>query len=697
MKPIFSFLINRHQDILRITLFAIAIGLIGNWFPKSGKFKYEYEKGQIWKYETLYAPFSFAIQKSKDSLATERANLLSQFAPYYRLQAGLELEHTESLKKSYGERYRALRGDSTMLQRIRVMFRNQRQDSLTHLNTGLAILDRVYDKGIIQIDGAHADLTPESRINVLDRRVAEERTINEFYTLAQAFQFVLDSLDEANATFLAGLLEDHIAPNIYYDDSTTELIQANQLEYISLNYGMIKDGSTVVEKGTLVTEEKFQRLLSLESEYEARQLGDAKALVVLGGYLLLAAILLSLLGIYLWLFEPDVFFSIRKLTFTLLLIVASTLFVYLANSRGTFNLYVIPYCIVPIMIRTFFGSRMALYVHLTNVLIAGFIVPYGLDYVFLHLMAGVIAILANVKAYYWSQFILSGALILATYITTYLGISLVQEGDLQTLNWSNFGWLALNSLIVLLAYLLIPLFEKIFGFVSDISLMELADTNRPLLKELSLKAPGTFNHSLQVANLAEAAAYEIGASTILVRVGSLYHDIGKLDQPIYFIENQNTEVNPHDELPYDESAAIIINHVSKGIEIAKKHKLPDPIIDFIRTHHGTSRVEYFYRSFLKNFPDEEVDVSRFTYPGPLPYSRETAIVMMADSVEAASRSMKSPSKADIDELVDVILKSKMEQGQFNNCGITFKDITTINKTFKKMLKSVYHVRVAYNR
>ena len=265
----------------------------------------------------------------------------------------------------------------------------------------------------------------------------------------------------------------------------------------------------------------------------------------------------------------------------------------------------------------------------------------------------------------------------------------------MTIDWVNFGWLAGNALLTLIAYLIIPVFEKVFGFVSEITLNELSDTNKHLLKQLTLKAPGTFNHSLQVANLAEAAAYEIGASTILVRAGALYHDIGKMENPIYFIENQNTEVNPHDELDYEESAKIIIDHVPKGVEMAKKHNLPDLIIDFIRTHHGTSRVEYFYQSHLKNFPDKQVDEDTFSYPGPLPYSKETAIVMLADSVEAASKSLKNPTYQQIDDLVDKIFQSRIDEKQFDNCAITFKDISTVQKIFKKMLKSIYHVRVAY--
>jgi putative nucleotidyltransferase with HDIG domain len=286
-------------------------------------------------------------------------------------------------------------------------------------------------------------------------------------------------------------------------------------------------------------------------------------------------------------------------------------------------------------------------------------------------------------------------LIFITYAFVYLGISIVQEGNLKEIDYNNLAWFGLNGFLVLLSFPLIFVFEKVFGFLSDATLMELADTNQPLLRELAEKAPGTFQHSLQVANLAEDAIYRIGGNPLLVRTGALYHDIGKIVNPIYFIENQTSDINPHDRLSFEESAKVIIDHVDKGVETARKHNLPEPVIEFIRTHHGTSTVQYFYRSYIKKYPEEEVDVKMFSYPGPKPFSKETAVLMMADSVEAASRSLKDMNKESLEGLVDGIIDAQLIDEQFSNADITFKDITTIKDVFKKRLKNIYHVRISY--
>jgi putative nucleotidyltransferase with HDIG domain len=308
-----------------------------------------------------------------------------------------------------------------------------------------------------------------------------------------------------------------------------------------------------------------------------------------------------------------------------------------------------------------------------------------------------VAIFSIVNMRNRSQIFISAILIFITYSVSYIGIIIIQEGNNDVITWFDFAWFGVSALLTLFSYPLIFVFEKIFGFTSDVSLLELSDTNGKLLRELASRAPGTFQHSLQVANLAEEAIYKIGGNSLLVRTGALYHDIGKMEMPMYFIENQAGGINPHDDLSFDESAAIIISHVIKGIEIAKKNNLPEQIIDFIRTHHGTTMTAYFYRSFLKAFPEEAVDESKFHYPGPIPYSKETAVLMMADSVEAASRSLKKYDVETIDALVDKIINSQISQNQFANADITFKDINVLKKIFKKKLMNIYHVRVEYPR
>jgi len=347
------------------------------------------------------------------------------------------------------------------------------------------------------------------------------------------------------------------------------------------------------------------------------------------------------------------------------------------------------------VIRAFFDTRVALFTHVITILILGSVAPNSFEFVYMQIIAGMVALFSIVNLSNRSQLFIATAFIFIAYLVCYIGQSIIHEGSVIRVEWSNTAWLFANAVLTLFAYPIIYIYEKIFGEISDVKLIELSDVNTPLLRELSLKAPGTFQHSMQVANLAEAAMYRIGGNTLLVRVGAMYHDIGKMDMPMYFIENQTTQVNPHDELTFDESARIIISHVIKGIEKAKKHNVPDLIIDFIRTHHGTTMVQYFYQSFLKNYPEKILHEEDFQYPGPIPFSRETAILMMADSVEAASRSLPNPDEESIDELVESVIDRQIAQQQFINCDITFRDITVIKKLFKKMLMSIYHVRIEY--
>jgi putative nucleotidyltransferase with HDIG domain len=337
---------------------------------------------------------------------------------------------------------------------------------------------------------------------------------------------------------------------------------------------------------------------------------------------------------------------------------------------------------------------LALNIHLLVVLIAGFFVPNSFEFAYFELTAGMVSIYSIKNLIRREQFLISALIITLTYFAAFLGISFIREGSFSSIDWMDFLPFVVSVLLTLLAYPLIYIFEKIFAITSDITLIELTNTNAPLLREMAFSAPGTFQHSLQVANLAENAIYSIGGNALLVRAGALYHDIGKLENPLYFIENQSG-FNPHDKLSYQESAQIIIRHVSKGIEMAHKADLPEIVVDFIRTHHGDTRVDYFYQSFLKNFPEKLVDENVFRYPGPIPFSKEGGVLMLADSVEAASRSLKEPDELSISNLVDRIVKYKLDQNQLKDSNITLKDIETIKTIFKRMLMSIYHVRIDY--
>jgi len=494
---------------------------------------------------------------------------------------------------------------------------------------------------------------------------------------------------------LRGSVISVLAHNIFYDESKTESERNAALEKLSLTSGMVQRGELIISKGEVVSSEKYQVLESLKEKYETSQ-GTRKAYyTVLAGQIIIITIAFLVLFLILIYFRKDVGTSNKKLVLILSVLIIMILGTNLVVKYQVDYLYLLPFSLVPVIIRAFFDTRLAIYVHLVTVILAGFLVPDSFQFVFLQLIAGIIGVFSLYNLEKRSQIFLASLWIFLAYASIYTGKTLIEEGDITLVKPLNYAMFAGSSFLVILAYPLIFLMEKIFRMITDITLIELSNTNNKLLRELAQKAPGTFQHSLQVANLAEEAIYEIGGNALLIRVGALYHDIGKMDMPMFFIENQVSGINPHDELTYEESARIIISHVIKGVEMAKRHNLPEEIIDFIRTHHGTRKVEYFYIRQRKDFPDEVVDEKTFTYHGPIPFSKETAVLMMADSVEAASRSLQKPDEEKINNLVSGIIAKQVETNQFINSDITLRDITTVEKILKSKLKNIYHIRIAY--
>ncbi|MCB0821009.1 MAG: HDIG domain-containing protein, partial [Bacteroidetes bacterium] len=443
--------------------------------------------------------------------------------------------------------------------------------------------------------------------------------------------------------------EKFLEPNVIFNQQLTNSAVNKAIENISDSRGMVSRGEPVISKGETVTPEKYQMLESLRQEYESR-MGSFRinSIWVIAGQFVIITTLLAMLLLFLILLRKDIFEDSIQLSFLFSLIVVEVILASIMVKLSPVSIYLFPFCVMPIIIRAFFDTRLALFSHMLSMLIIGFLVPNPYEFFVIQMVGGIACIFSIVSMRKRSQLFITITLLTGAYIVTFSGITLMIEGRLSSINWVDLAWLAGSASLTLFSYPLIYFIEKLFGFTSDVSLLELSDTNNPLLKELAFRAPGTFQHSLQVANLAEAAIYRIGGNTLLTRTGALYHDIGKMELARYFIENQLTGVNPHDELGFDESARIIISHVKHGINKARKNGLPEKVIDFIRTHHGTSRVQYFYKSFLRNFPDAEVDENAFRYPGPIPFSRETAVVMMADAVEATSRSMKEVNSESID-------------------------------------------------
>ncbi|MCW3104021.1 MAG: putative domain HDIG-containing protein [Bacteroidetes bacterium] len=687
MKKIISFIRHSHPEIYKGILFCIALAVIVYVFPKQGKFKYEFQnlKGKPWYHEDLIAPFDFAIKKTQEELAKEKAEVIKNAKPYLRYDANVPKAKKAAFEAALNAGWNKKSSD----------YLRQRT-----LEFGKTLIDSIYARGIIEPADALENKPPDYSVFVLNDNIAEEHDLNDFYTAKTAYEYIEDQLYASKITDvdrILPLLENAIAHNIFYDKETTEKVLKQSISDIAPSRDIILKDQSIVSKGEIIDAEKFQVLESLKIEYEEQSNGTGSYLFIVLGQLIIISICLSVLAAFLRFFRKDIYSDNGKVTFILMLVVLQVVMAHFSINSQSFSIYILPFCILPIIIRAFYDTRVALFVHIVTVLIISFMAPNRFEFAFIQLLGGMVAIFSIVNMRNRSQIFISAILIFLTYSISYIGITIIQEGNNDVITWFDFAWFGVSSLLTLFSYPLIFIFEKLFGFTSDVSLLELSDTNGKLLRELASRAPGTFQHSLQVANLAEEAIYTIGGNSLLVRTGALYHDIGKMEMPMYFIENQASGINPHEDLSYDESAGIIISHVIKGIEIAKKNNLPEQIIDFIRTHHGTTMTAYFYRSFKKAFPEEEIDENKFHYPGPIPFSKETAVLMMSDSVEAASRSLKKYDAETIDALVEKIIDSQIEQNQFANADITFRDINTLKKIFKKKLMNMYHVRVEYPR
>ena len=671
----------RSQSLIyKYFLYFFTIGAIVFFFPKGGQFKYEFQKGKPWQYENLYAPFDFSIQKTDAELQAERQQFQREQVPYYRF----DTEAAREVYRAYDELFPEYFPGTGLSARQVGVLRQQ----------GRTVLDSLYLRGIW--DGSDPPVSRE--VYLVRNNQARRMRFDSIYRV-DALRTTIRDLTEAagipaGEADLRELLLRIAEPNVSLDQQLTNRELDNQLSGISLTRGNVDEGALIVAKGEVVEGESLKKLESLRAEYESEVWSANNYYFILSGYTILVALVLIMLLLFLKRYRPDVFRNNVKVTFiffNILVMVFLTTFVVKYNEALVF---VVPLCILPLILKTFFDARLGLFVHVLTVLILGFVVPNSFEYIFLQIIAGIVTILTVSELYKRANLFISVGQITLIYILGYFAFNIIQGGNLDNVVWVNFGFFLLNGMITLFVQPLIYIYEKMFGMVSDVSLLELSDTNSRLLKELSNKAPGTFNHSLQVANLAEAAANEVGANAMLVRVGALYHDIGKMNNPTYFTENQTTNNNPHDELAPEKSARIIIKHVIEGIEMARKQNIPDRIIDFIRTHHGTTLVYYFYKK-ARERDGGDLDEKDFRYPGPIPFSKETAILMMADSVEAASKSLVNPTYSIIDEFVDKIIATQMQAGQFLNAEITFKEIETVKKVLKQRLTNIYHLRVEY--
>ncbi len=664
--------------IYKYLLYVLVVGVIVYLFPKGGQFKYEFQKGKPWQHETLYAPFDFSVKKTPEEIKEEELLIRARQIPYFFKDSSVAQNQKELLS-----------------QKISAYFQQQEGiDTVATRKWAQSFLDSVYQKGLLK---KTLQLNVPDQIYLRYKREAILTEVSDFLTISQLPIF-LDSLYARSLKApLDGSLKDivlsSLSPDIFYDKDLSEKATDAALSNISTTRGFIDKGKLIIAKGAVVAPDNYKVLSSLKGEYESDLWTDTNYYIVLLGYLLLVALVMLMLFLFLAKYRPLIYRDNTQLTFILANVLLMVLLTTLVIQYNNAYVFVVPLCILPLILKTFFDARLGLFVHVLTVLVLGFVVPNSFEFIFLQIMAGIVTILSVNELYKRANLFVSVGQITLVYIVGYFAFHVIQEGSVLNIQWLFFGLFALNGMITLFAQPLIYIYEKLFGLVSEVSLLELSDTNSKLLKELSNKAPGTFHHSLQVANLAEAAANEIGANAMLVRVGALYHDIGKMNHPTYFSENQISSVNPHHELDPIDSAKIILDHVKDGIEIAKKYNLPDRLIDFIRVHHGTTQVYYFYKKAQET--DPEVSAELFTYPGPLPFSKETAILMMADAVEAASKSLKNPTYLEIDAFVEKIIDGQMKGSQYVNANITFKEIEQIKKVLKGKLTNIYHLRVAY--
>jgi putative nucleotidyltransferase with HDIG domain len=654
--------------------------LILNLFPIGGQFKYEFQKGRAWQYPSYYAPFDFSILKSEAEVKADQEAALNTLKPYLRSDLKIKEEVLSRYQDEFTRFFPTLENPMVF-------------DSVYQF--GEKILNKIYEHGVLPPNYKHQG---NDEILLIQKNIEYPLSIEQLFKSDILFERLTQWFEGSNYEDYFDVFNDLffelITPNVsldtvFYQDAVNEALQN-----ISLSRGVVSSGELIIAEGEVVDESHFEALTSLRREFSMLESDDESSVWILIGYSILIFLTFSLLLLFLHKYRLAIYENNRKLTFIFFNIVFVILVTTILMGYNTVLIFAAPLCILPLIIKTFFDARLGLFAHLLTVLLIGFIVPNSFEFVFLQIVAGIVTIQSIDQLYRRANLFISVGQIVLVYLIAYIAFTIIQEGTFLKIDLITIGLFMLNGLLMLFVQPLIYIYEKLFGLISDVSLLELSDTNSKLLKELSDQAPGTFHHSLQVANLAEAAANEIGANTLLVRVGALYHDIGKLKQPKYFSENQIASESPHNALTPKQSAQIIINHVLDGIAIAQKNKLPDRVIDFIRTHHGDSTVYYFYKKQLELDPDN-THIEDFQYTGPRPFSKETAILMMADAVEAASKSLKSPNIEQLEHFIEKIVTSKMNALQFNNSNITLSEIETVKKVLLQKLINVYQLRIEY--
>ncbi len=663
----------------------LAISLL---FPKHTRFKYSYEQGQSWIYEELVAPFDFAIIKTPQELEQDRNKVMEGFSPYYRRDDSTQIRSLRQYEIKF-ERY--LKGLEAG------QFRDLQRRSNIYRNYGSSVLSNLHNRGIIELTEEHRGKSSSYVISVLQGNTMNEQTLGTLYHQDEIPGLLSKALQQSklpDAEFLLSILSENAQANIKYEKTKSDETLAGLLRQLGEYKGKVRKGELIVPRFGTVDRVAFQKLESLRTHYE-KEIAERSSWIY-WGYVLLTALFFAMLWFFLRRLRPISFQKSRDFWFILAWFLVYAYLTHAVVKIQVLSIYIIPFGIVPILLKTFFDKWLAFFVHLLIVLLATFLSSAGFEFAFIQILVGCVVLMTSDDPRDWNRFFYTIVFLFLASAIGYFSLALIQQGRLERIDWWMFNWLFIGSFLTMLANPMIPLLERIIGFTSPVALSELGDLNRPLLQQLALKAPGTLQHSLQVANLAEAAARAIDADALLLRVAALYHDIGKTTQPQYFIENQHG-INPHDEILALNSSRIIIGHVTEGVKLARQFRLPKMLIEFIETHHGTTRVEYFYQKHLKDNPSAPAEIeSEFRYPGPCPQSREESILMMADSIEAAAKAtLKNPSSDEVAQLVNKIIEGKISRGQLEKSKLTLQELEQCKHVFVQTLSSMYHARIQY--
>ena len=674
------------DEVYKTLAFLIGVALLSFLMPHQSKFQYQFELGKPWQYDLLTATFDFPIYKSADDLQYERNAIIESQHPYFDYKEDVKEKILLELNEKAPAVLHAAPNSSLI-------------ESTSQLIA--TYLDKAYEKGIMSNDDYQYLLDNKiEKITVTRNKIGLSHTTANILPLDQ----VIDQLKKEYPQRLESLLpielwdfEKWLQPNVTYNEELTLKIKNEELNSLSVTSGMIQAGERIIDRGELVTEEDFRILESLKKESSIRREGslDEQLTTIIGQTLLVTSFIL-LLYLYLRLFRKQYFASKRVITLLLGMIIGMVAITSAVVNYGNASMiYIIPYALIPIITSIFFDTRTGLYTHYITIFLASFIAPLPFEFILLQAAVGMVAITTLRDISQRSQLVNAALAIVITYSLIYLGYGLTLDDSLQQMNAWMFAFFFLNGILLLLVYPFVYVIEQSFGFISNMRLIELSDVNSPLMRKLSEDAPGTFQHSMQVANLASEIANKIGGNPMLARTGALYHDIGKVHSPAFFVENQAKGNNPHQYLTPEASAQIIRQHVLDGVSMAKEAGLPRSIIEFIETHHGKSMTRYFYNEWCNKHPDQEPNMEQFTYQGPNPYTKELAIVMICDTVEAASRSLNEYTDESISNLVEKLVNGIIAEHYLDKAPITLREISEAKEILKEKLANIYHTRIAY--